>query len=149
MAFIALINWPLGWAGEALFGMDAGQLSLQWLLGWALAPLAWCVGIDGWQDCRLFGSLIGVKLVSTEFVAFENMANYMAQDAFQHARSAKLAAYALCGFANFASIGIQLGGITPLAPERKTDLSRLAMRAMLGGALASSCTAAVAGMFIE
>jgi concentrative nucleoside transporter, CNT family len=148
MAFIALINWPLGWAGEYFFAMQAGELSLQWVFGWVLSPLAWCVGVDGWQDCRLFGSLIGVKLVSTEFVAFADMKEMVEADAFQHARSAKLVAYALCGFANFASIGIQLGGITPLAPERKTDLSKLAMRAMLGGALASSCTAAVAGMFI-
>ena len=149
MAFIALVNWPLGWLGEELFGMPAGELSLQWLFGWVLSPLAWCVGIDGWQDCRLFGSLIGIKMVSTEFVAFENMKNYVESGAFEHARSAKLTAYALCGFANFASIGIQLGGITPLAPERKTDLSRLAIRAMLGGVLASSCTAAVAGMFVR
>lgn len=149
MAFISLVNWPLGWAGETLFGMAANELSLQWVFGWVLSPLAWCVGIDGWNDCRLFGSLIGVKLVSTEFVAFADMEKYMAGGAFEHARSAKLVAYALCGFANFASIGIQLGGITPLAPERKTDLSRLAVRAMLGGALASSSTAAVAGMFID
>lgn len=148
MAFIALINWPLGWAGTFFFDMQAGELSLQWIFGWLLSPLAWCVGVDGWQDCRLFGSLIGVKLVSTEFVAFADMKEMVTGDAFEHARSAKLVAYALCGFANFASIGIQIGGITPLAPERKTDLSRLAMRAMLGGALASSCTAAVAGMFI-
>lgn len=149
MAFISLVNWPLGWAGQALFGMGENVLSLQWLFGWVLSPLAWCVGVDGWNDCRLFGSLIGVKLVSTEFVAFADMQKYMADGSFEHARSAKLVAYALCGFANFASIGIQLGGITPLAPGRKTDLSRLAMRAMLGGALASSCTAAVAGMFID
>ncbi len=149
MAFIALINWPLGYLGEAAFGMAAGQLSLQWIFGWVLSPLAWCVGIDGWQDCRLFGALIGVKLVSTEFVAFADMKAAVDSGAFEHARSAKLVAYALCGFANFASIGIQLGGITPLAPERKTDLSRLALKAMLGGALASSCTAAVAGMFID
>jgi concentrative nucleoside transporter, CNT family len=68
---------------------------------------------------------------------------------FVNPRSAKLVAYSMCGFANFASIGIQLGGITPLAPDRKTDLTRLAVRAMLGGAIASSCTAAVAGMFID
>jgi len=148
MAFIALINWPLGAAGEAWFGMDAGELSLQWLFGWVLSPLAWCVGIEGWQDCRLFGSLIGVKLVSTEFVAMADMKAYVESGAFEYERNAKLAAYALCGFANFASIGIQLGGITPLAPERKTDLSKLAIRAMFGGALASATTAAVAGMFI-
>ena len=148
MAFISLVNWPLGAIGHAWFGMAPGELSLQWLFGWILSPLAWCVGVDGWHDCRLFGSLVGVKLVSTEFVAYADMKDYLAAGAFDYERTAKLAAYALCGFSNFASIGIQLGGITPLAPNRKTDLSRLALRAMLGGALASACTAAVAGMFI-
>ena len=72
-----------------------------------------------------------------------------AQEAFADPRTAKIAAYALCGFSNFGSIGIQLGGITPLAPDRKGDLSRLALRAMLGGTLASATTATIAGMFVE
>ncbi|MEO0515173.1 MAG: nucleoside transporter C-terminal domain-containing protein [Planctomycetota bacterium] len=173
-ALVQLVNWPLGEIGAVVFdGMalptvdaatgqvtDAGNpLSLAKIFGWVLAPLAWCIGVGNWADCQLFGSLIGLKLTTNEFVAFGQMLEYVkpvaegvAADAgglrFASERSAKMAAYALCGFANFASIGIQIGGISPLAPGRKTDLSRLALRAMLGGALASACTAAVAGMFL-
>lgn len=165
-ALVQFVNWPLGELGAALFdGMalptvdaltgqvtDAGNpMSLAKIFGWVLAPLAWCIGVGGWADCQLFGSLIGLKLTTNEFVAFGQMLEYVKPETdggFASERSAKMAAYALCGFANFASIGIQIGGIGPLAPSRKTDLSRLAFRAMLGGALASACTAAVAGMFL-
>ncbi|MEM7626737.1 MAG: nucleoside transporter C-terminal domain-containing protein [Planctomycetota bacterium] len=151
-ALVKLIDWPLGAIGDAWLGMEAGELSLAWLMGYLFAPLAWCVGVENWHDCRIYGSLIGLKLATNEFVAFGEMLNAVSPDAeggFVSPRSAKMAAYALCGFANFASIGIQIGGIAPLAPGRKTDLSQLAVRAMLGGALASSCTAAVAGMFLR
>ena len=156
IAFIALVNlidWPLGAFGEWR-GMQPDELSLSYLFGKVLAPLAWCMGVQGWHDCELFGSLLGTKLAVNEFVAFKDLfamlpdAETAKAGAFEHARSAKMAAYALCGFANFASIGIQLGGITPLAPNRKTDLSRLAIRAMLGGAFASWMTATIAGIFL-
>ncbi len=157
-ALVELANWPLGSLGEAAFGMEAGALSVSAIFGWVLAPFAWCIGVDNWHDCQLVGGLIGTKLAINEFVAFFEMGTLLGpineagahpESQFINPRSAKLVAYSMCGFANFASIGIQLGGITPLAPERKTDLTRLAVRAMLGGALASSCTAAVAGMFID
>lgn len=151
-ALVKLVDWPLGAVGAAWLGMEAGQLSLAWLMGHLLAPLAWCVGVEGWHDSRLYGGLIGIKVATNEFVAFNDMmhlADPQGQGGFHAMRSAKMAAYALCGFANFASVGIQIGGITPLAPTRKTDLSRLAGRAMIGGVLASSCTAAVAGMFLR
>lgn len=157
-ALVELVNWPLGSLGEAAFDMRPGELSVSTIFGWALSPLAWCIGVDNWHDCRLVGGLIGTKLAINELVAFFDMGALLGpineagahpESQFLSPRSAKLVAYSMCGFANFASIGIQLGGITPLAPERKTDLTRLALRAMLGGALASSCTAAVAGMFIE
>ncbi len=157
-ALIELVNWPLGAAGEAWLGYEEGGLSVSTVFGYVLAPLAWCIGVDNWHDCQLVGGLIGTKLAINELVAFFDLGTMLGlidpdtdlhpESVFQSARSAKLVAYSMCGFANFASIGIQLGGITPLAPERKTDLSRLAIRAMLGGALASSCTAAVAGMFV-
>lgn len=158
-ALIELVNWPLGSMGEAWLGYEAGGLSVSTVFGYVLAPLAWCIGVENWHDCQLVGGLIGTKLAINELVAFFDMGAMLGpldpetglhpQSVFHDPRSAKLVAYSMCGFANFASIGIQLGGITPLAPNRKTDLSRLAMRAMLGGALASSCTAAVAGMFID
>ncbi len=157
-ALVELVNWPLGSLGVAAFEMDPGALSVSSILGWILAPLAWCIGVDGWHDCQLVGGLIGTKLAINELVAFIDMGAMLGpineagahpESQFLSPRSAKLVAYSMCGFANFASIGIQLGGIAPLVPERKTDLTRLALRAMLGGAIASSCTAAVAGMFIE
>ncbi|HKX46689.1 MAG TPA: nucleoside transporter C-terminal domain-containing protein, partial [Planctomycetota bacterium] len=142
---IALADWGLGAvSGNAVVPVE---LSLGKLFGWAFAPVAWFVGVDGWHDCQRFGSLLGTKLALNEFVAFAEMQAYLpgsgAEGAFESARAAKLAAYALCGFANFASIGIQIGGIGALVPERRAELSRLALRAMLGGALASCSTAAV------
>jgi len=98
------------------------------------------------------GSLLGTKVAVNEFIAFNGMLELLGgtgEATFQSPRTAKMAAYALCGFANFASIGIQIGGISPLAPERKPLISKLALRAMLGGAFASWMTATVAGMFLE
>ena len=159
VAFIALVNlvdWPLGYVGHAWFGMpedgDPGSLDLNLIFGRVFAPLAWIMGVEGWKDCQLFGTLLGTKIAINEFVAFDQLVGYLPggenEGGFVHARSAKMAAYALCGFANFASIGIQLGGITPLAPERKQDIARLAFKAMIGGAFASWMTASVAGIFL-
>lgn len=155
IAFIALVNfvdWPLGTVGT-WFGMAEGELNLNWIFGKVFAPIAWIMGVQGWHDCELFGSLLGTKVAVNEFVAFDQLVKILPGGAeagagFVHERSAKMAAYALCGFANFASIGIQIGGITPLAPDRKKDIAGLALRAMLGGAFASWMTASVAGMFL-
>ena len=149
VALVALADWPLNAIGERL-ELDGG-LSLSRIFGWVFAPVAWCMGIESWHDCELFGGLLGTKIAVNEFVAFTQMVNLTtegSEQTFQDPRSAKMAAYALCGFANFASVGIQIGGISPLAPERKSDLSKLALRAMLGGAFASWMTATVAGMFL-
>lgn len=155
-ALIALVNWPLGEVGM-LFEFEG--LSLEMIFGWVFAPVAWCMGVVGWEDCEVMGTLLGTKIAVNEFVAFTQLHDVLpvaagtvlepGQRVFQSERSAQMAAYALCGFANFSSIGIQLGGIAPLAPKRKTDLSQLAMRAMVGGAFASWMTATVAGMFLE
>ena len=115
------------------------------------------MGVHGWHDSQLVGSLLGTQVSINEFVAYTKMSEYLhpVADAagalsahFEHERSAKMAAYALCGFANFSSVGIQIGGITPLAPERRADIARLALRAMLGGACASWMTATIAGAFL-
>lgn len=159
IAFIALVNlvdWPLGVIGESWFGMpeagEPGCLSLNHLFSQLFAPVAWLMGVEGWNDCQLFGSLLGTKVAVNEFVAFGMLVDYLpggeSAGAFESARSAKMAAYALCGFANFASVGIQIGGITPLAPDRKADIAKLALKAMVGGAFASWMTASVAGMFL-
>jgi CNT family concentrative nucleoside transporter len=148
-ALVHLVDWPLESLGRAI-ELDGG-LSLGRIFGWVFAPIAWVMGVDGWHDCQLFGSLLGTKISINEFVAYQHLVGLRPGelgDAFRSPRAAKMAAYALCGFANFASIGIQIGGISALAPERKTDLSRLALRAMMGGAFASWMTATIAGVFL-
>ena len=144
MGLVALVNWALSAINDGL--------SLNLIFSYAFSPVAWMMGVEGWQDCELMGSLLGTKVAVNEFIAFDSMLGILAETgegAFQSPRTAKMAAYALCGFANFASIGIQIGGISPLAPERKPLISKLALRAMLGGAFASWMTATVAGMFLE
>ncbi|MBI1382585.1 MAG: NupC/NupG family nucleoside CNT transporter [Planctomycetaceae bacterium] len=149
-ALVALADWPIGALGEAL-GVEGG-LSLARLFGFVLAPFALLLGVDGWHDAQVFGALLGIKLTLTELVAFARMQDMLPGGTgamvFEHSRSATMATYALCGFANFASIGIQIGGITPLAPERGKDIARLVTRAMLGGALASCSSAAIAGALL-
>jgi CNT family concentrative nucleoside transporter len=142
VSIVALFNW-------ALSGIDAAgaPLSLERIFGWVFAPVAWMMGV-AWTDCQSFGTLLGTKVAINEFVAYSALDAMRSTGTAMSERSVAMAAYALCGFANFASIGIQIGGISPLAPERRADLSQLALRAMLGGAFASWMTATVAGMFL-
>lgn len=142
VAMMALVDY-----GLSVFTVGGEDLSLQRLFGWVFAPVAWMMGV-AWADCQAFGAILGTKIGVNEFVAFGNL-GALAESKGMSDRSLKMGAYALCGFANFASIGIQIGGIAPLAPERRADLSRLALRAMLGGAFASWMTATVAGMFLD
>ena len=144
VALIALVNYPLGWIGE-ITGLEAiaGQpLSLSMILGYLLSPLAWVIGIP-WQDAVTVGGLIGEKAVTNEFVAYAHL------NEIQHTLTPKallISTYALCGFANFSSIAIQIGGIGGLAPERRSDLARLGLTAVLGGTLATMMTATIAGV---
>lgn len=151
VALVALVNWPLQALGEA-WELDGG-LSLQRIFGWIFAPIAWVIGVSGWHDCQIVGGLLGTQISINEFVAYKGLAQVIHETdpalALQDPRSAKLAAYALCGFANFSSIGIQIGGISALVPERKGELSKIALRAMLGGALACWMTATIAGALLE
>jgi CNT family concentrative nucleoside transporter len=155
VALVSLIDWPLGSFG-AWLELEGG-LTLARIFGWAFAPIAWVMGVEGWHDAQLFGSLLGTKISVNEFVAFSRLHDIVnpadspgaIDAAFHHGRTAKMAAYALCGFANLGSVGIQIGGISPLAPERKKDIARLAVRAMLGGAFASWMTATIAGAFLD
>lgn len=143
LAMIALLNAVLGWAG-GLVGLEG--LTLEGMLGWLLAPVAWLMGV-AWEDAATVGSLMGLKTVATEFVAFLGLTGEMA-DGSLSARSATIAAYALSGFANFASIAVQIGGIGGIAPSRREDLARLGLRAMIGGSIAAFMTAAIAGVLI-
>ncbi len=143
LAMIALINGVLSWTG-GLAGWDG--LSLEAILGWALAPVAWIMGVS-WADAPSVGSLMGLKTVATEFVAYLGLAEVMAGEGVS-VRSATIATYALSGFANFSSIAIQIGGIGGIAPGRRRDLARLGLRAMVGGSIAAFMTGAVAGVLI-
>ena len=112
------------------------------MLGYLLAPIAWVIGVP-WQDAVTIGGLIGQKIVINEFVAYLDLAQI--QDTLTD-KGRLIATYALCGFANFASIAIQIGGIGGLAPDRRSDLARFGMRAVLGGTLATLMTATIAGV---
>ncbi len=120
--------------------------SLQTLFGTLLRPLSWLMGVP-WKDAAAVGSLLGVKLSLNEFVAFGTLGSYI-QSGLLSERSIIIATYALCGFANFSSIGIQIGGISAIAPERKSDLAKVGLKAMFGGAIASFLTATIAGILL-
>lgn len=147
LAFIALLalgNGILGWLG-GLVGLHG--LSLQQILGWLGAPLAWLMGTP-WNDALAVGVLIGEKTALNEFVAFLHLAEMLQGGADLSPRAVVIATYALAGFANFSSIAIQVGGIGSLAPERRGDLSRVGLRAMVAGSLAAFMTACVVGIIL-
>ncbi len=147
LAFVALIymfNGLLGWAG-GLVGLEG--LTLEVILGWVLAPLAWLMGVP-WPDAPQIASLMGIKTVLNEFFAYIQLAGVLGGEHDLSPRSVVIATYALAGFANFSSIAIQLGGIGGIAPSRRHDLSRLGLRAMIGGSIAAFMTATVAGMIL-
>ena len=134
LALIALVNALLGLAG----------LSLQQIFGWVFAPLAWSMGVP-WQDAPTIGNLLGTRMVLNEFVAYAQLG---ALKESLDPRSFTIATFALCGFANFSSIGIQIGGIGALAPHRRHDLAALGLRAMVAGTLANFITATIAGFLL-
>ena len=136
ISIVAMINFILGYANT----------SLQEILGMTFKPIAWSMGVP-WEEANIVGTLMGEKIVLTELIAFGDLTNYIKNDLLSE-RSAIIASYALCGFANVGSIGIQLGGIGAMAPERRGDLSNLVFKAMIGGALASWLTASIAGILI-
>jgi len=144
IALIAMIDYPLGWIGQ-ISGIEAAvgsPVSLSMILGYLLSPLAWVIGVP-WQDAVTVGGLIGEKAVTNEFVAYAHLNEI--QDTLSP-KALLISTYALCGFANFSSIAIQIGGIGGLAPERRSDLARLGLRAVLGGTLATMMTATIAGV---
>jgi len=120
--------------------------SLQTLFGTILRPLAWLMGVP-WADAARVGNLLGVKLSLNEFVAYATLGGYLEENVISE-RAATIATFALCGFANFSSIGIQIGGISALAPDRRSDLAKVGLKAMFGGALASWMTATIAGILL-
>lgn len=144
VALVALLNALLGWGGS-LVGVE--NASLQGILGALLRPLAWVMGVP-WQDTAYVGSLIGIKATLNEFVAYAQFGADLSAGQMLQPRSAIITTYALLGFANFSSIAIQIGGIGGLAPERKSDIAGLGLRAMVAGNLAAFMSASLAGMLV-
>jgi CNT family concentrative nucleoside transporter len=141
IALVALLNGLMGWIHSHLAFFPQ---NLQTVLGWVGRPIAWLIGVP-WQDAGAIGGLIGERAVLNEFIAFADLGQMKAQ---LDPRSFTIASYALAGFANISSVGIQIGGIGALAPERKPDLARLGFRAMLAGTLANFMSATIAGLLI-
>ncbi len=141
-ALIAMLNAMIGWVG-GLVGFES--LTIELMLGYALQPVAWTLGIP-WSEANLAGSLIGQKLVFTEFIAYLNFTEVMGE---LSTHSQAIITIALCGFANFASIAILLGGIGTLAPSRRPELAELGLRALLAATLANLMSAAIAGFFLS
>jgi len=153
IALIALLNAPLVWLGDisGLAGLLGKPTDLASLLGYVLAPIAWVIGTP-WADAQTVGALIGQKVVLNEFIAYTQLAEIIAGkvDGVSLSQHGQLiAAYALCGFANFGSIAVQIGGIGGLAPERRQDLARFGLRAVLGGTIATLMTATIAGVLSQ
>jgi CNT family concentrative nucleoside transporter len=137
ISFLALIAFL-----NALLGLV--HLSLEQIFGWVFAPVAWAMGVP-WRDAPLIGNLLGTRMALNEFVAYSKLGPL--KDAIDP-KSFTIATFALCGFANFSSIGIQIGGIGALAPNRRHDLARLGLRAMFAGTLANFMTATIAGFLL-
>jgi CNT family concentrative nucleoside transporter len=142
LALLALVNAIMGWIHIHIAWFP---YSLELVFGWVLAPIAWLIGIP-WHDAAAIGNLLGTRMVLNEFVAFAKLGSIKST---LDPRSFTIATFALCGFANFSSIGIQIGGIGALAPNRRGDLARLGLRAMLAGTMANLMSASIAGMLIS
>ena len=140
LALLALVNAMMGWGHNHISWFPD---SLQTVFGWVLAPVAWLIGVP-WQEAAKIGNLPGTRMVINEFVAFSQLGPMQSQ---LSARTFTIATYALCGFANFSSIGIQIGGIGALAPEQRGQLAKFGVRAMLAGTMANLMSAAIVGMF--
>ena len=157
IALIALVNGVLHFFGEIGLNNWISQntpysgLSVEFILGILFSPLMWAIGVSGCNDTLLMGQLLGVKIAASEFVAYVQLAdlkNIESVIRFNHEKSVIMATYMLCGFANFASIGIQIGGIGSLAPRQRKTLSKFGIKALIGGTLASLMSATIAGMII-
>ena len=142
IALLALVNAVMGWIHIHVAWFP---YSLEQVFGWVLAPIAWLIGIR-WHDAAAVGNLLGTRMVLNEFIAFAKLGTIKTA---LDPRSFTIATFALCGFANFSSIGIQIGGIGALAPNRRGDLARLGLRAMLAGTMANLMSASIAGILIS
>jgi CNT family concentrative nucleoside transporter len=157
VAIIAMLNGILGWFGDVtnlnnwmVTNTPYPKFTLESILGTIFAPLMWLIGVAT-EDMMLMGQLLGVKLAASEFVGYIQLAelkNIANATHFTYNKSVIMATYMLCGFANFASIGIQIGGIGSLAPSQRKTLSEFGIKALIGGSIASLLSATIAGMVI-
>ena len=138
LALIHMIDWGLAWTK-----VGGEPLTLARLLGWGFAPLAWLMGVE-WQDAQKVGTLLGQKTVLNEFIAYQSLMTSVKSE-ISH-RSYVISLYALCGFANFGSIGVMIGGLGNIVPKRRADLAKYGLRSMIGGSLAAFMTACIVGM---
>jgi CNT family concentrative nucleoside transporter len=143
IALIALIDGILGWAGH-LFDPNF-HLSLNWIFGKVFTPFAWAMGVPG-EDVNNVATLLGQKLTINEFVAFKSLTDHSVPVLTEKGKL--IVTFAICGFANFSSVGMQIGGIGELAPERRADLAKLGLRALFCGTLASYMSATIAGILM-
>jgi concentrative nucleoside transporter, CNT family len=149
-ALVAMLNGLIAWSAQRMHLTAPGDepLTLQRMLGTLLAPLAWLAGVP-WNESKSAGSLLGIKTILNELFAYKEMQNQLLADpGYLSPRARLIMTYALCGFANIASVGIQVGGISTMAPTRRADLSRIGLLAMLGGAITSLMAAAIVGILI-
>ncbi|QIM64787.1 NupC/NupG family nucleoside CNT transporter [Frederiksenia canicola] len=146
IALIAMLNGFIGWTA-GLIGFEG--VTLQSLLGYIFQPLAWVIGVP-WEEAQVAGSLIGTKLVVNEFVAYADFANYLKPEAAValSAKTVAIITFALCGFANLSSIAILIGGLGGMAPNRRSDVARMGLKAVAAGTLSNLMSAAIAGLFI-
>ena len=151
VALLAMLNWPLAAISQtgaiSAWRVEHGLpvFTFQNLLGWVFTPLAWCMGTGA--DAHAVGTLMGQQVIATEFVAYVDLATAQKAGTISE-RGAHIATYALCGFANLPSIAIQIGGLSAMAPQRRSDFARLGLRAMIAGALACWMTGAIASLFL-
>lgn len=143
LGLIALVNMGLGWLGGWLADPD---FSVEKILGWVLAPVAWLIGVP-WNECGSVGGLLGIRTVTNEVVAYQELGKFVRGGALSE-RAVMLTTIAMCSFANLASIGIQVGGIGALVPERRQDLARLGFKALIVATLATALSAAIAGLLV-
>ncbi|MFK7921374.1 MAG: nucleoside transporter C-terminal domain-containing protein, partial [Bacteroidia bacterium] len=157
IALIRMVNWGIGdqfgewtnlnaWVAESTDGRYA-QFNLQYIFGLLFAPVAWLLGVPS-EDLMIVGQLLGEKTIINEFVAYTSMGEAKQIGLFANYKSVIISTYALCGFANFASIGIQIGGIGALAPGQRKTLSELGIKSLIGGTIAAFMTAVLAGLIV-
>ncbi|MEM9600875.1 MAG: nucleoside transporter C-terminal domain-containing protein, partial [Pseudomonadota bacterium] len=141
ISLIALVNGLLGWGG-GLVGLDG--LSIQTILGWIFAPIMWAIGVP-WDDAQIGGAIFGEKVVLNEFIAYLSLIEVQEE---LSPKSITILTFAVCGFANFSSIGILLGGLGTIIPERKAEIARMGLKAVFAASLANLMSAALAGILV-